>query len=44
MPEAQNLKYIMPVRRNNPAINYGPIGDGEFKMKHRRFIWQGRVI
>ncbi|MDR2743004.1 MAG: transposase, partial [Treponema sp.] len=44
MLEAQNLKYIMPVSRNNPAINYGPIGDGEFKMKHRRFIWQGRVI
>ncbi|MDR1637948.1 MAG: transposase [Treponema sp.] len=44
MLEQRNLKYIMPVRRSNPAIHYGPIGDGEFKIKNRRFIWQGRVI
>ena len=25
-------------------IDYGPTGDGEFKLNHRRFIWQGRVI
>ncbi|MDR1625319.1 MAG: hypothetical protein LBT33_02160 [Spirochaetia bacterium] len=40
----KNLKYIMPVRRNNPAIEYGPIRDGECKMKNRHFIWRGRVI
>jgi hypothetical protein len=34
----------MPVRRNNPAIDYGPTGDGEFKIKNRHFTWQGRVI
>jgi transposase len=44
MLEERNLKYIMPVRRSNPAIDYGPIGDGEFKIKNRRFVWQGRVI
>jgi hypothetical protein len=44
MLEQRNLKYLMPVRRNNPAIDYGPIGDGDFKIKHRHFTWQGRVI
>ncbi|MDR0709846.1 MAG: hypothetical protein LBF77_07245 [Spirochaetaceae bacterium] len=44
MQEEKNLKYIMPVCRNNSATDYGPIGDGEFKMKHRHFIRQGRVI
>jgi hypothetical protein len=42
--EERNLWYIMPVRRSNPAIDYGPVGDGDFKLKHRRFTWQGRVI
>jgi hypothetical protein len=44
MLEEKNLRYIMPVRRNNPAIDYGPLEDGQFKIKNRRFIWQGRVI
>jgi transposase len=44
MLEEQNLKYIMPVRRSNPVIDYGPLGDGGFKIKNRRFIWQSRVI
>jgi hypothetical protein len=44
MLEERNLRYIMPVRRNDPAIDYGPIGDGESKVKNRRFIWQGRVV
>jgi hypothetical protein len=42
--EEGNLWYIMPVRRNNPSITYGPPGDGAFKLKNRRFIRQGRVI
>jgi hypothetical protein len=29
----------MPVRRNNPAIDYRPLGGGDFKRTHRRFIW-----
>jgi hypothetical protein len=34
----------MLVRRNNPVIDYGPLGLGDFKVKKHRFIWQGRVI
>jgi hypothetical protein len=44
MLEERKLWYIMPVRRNNPVIDYGPLGDGDFKVKNHRFIWQGRVI
>jgi hypothetical protein len=44
MLEERNLWYIMPVRRNNPVIDYGPLGSGNFKVQNRRFIWQGRVI
>jgi transposase len=38
MLEAQNLRYIIPVRRNNPETDYGPLENGEFKIKNRRFI------
>jgi transposase len=44
MLEARNLRYIIPVRRDNRQIDYGPLGDGEFKAKRGRFTWQGRII
>jgi transposase len=44
MLEARNLRYIILVRRDNQAIDYSPLGDGEFKAKYGRFTWQGRII
>jgi hypothetical protein len=44
MLEARNLRYIIPVRRDNRQIDYSPLGDGEFKAKNGRFVWQGRII
>jgi hypothetical protein len=44
MPEARNRRYIIPVRRDKRQIDYGPPGDGEFKAKRGRFVWQGRII
>ena len=44
MLEERNLKYIMPVRRSNPLIDYRPVSGNDFKKTHRYFIWQGRII
>jgi hypothetical protein len=44
MLEARHLRYIIPVRRDNRQIDYSPLEDGEFKAKHGRFVWQGRII
>ncbi|MDR2159956.1 MAG: hypothetical protein LBP23_07820, partial [Treponema sp.] len=44
MLEARNLRYIIPVRRDNRQIDYSPLGDGEFKAKHGRVVWQGSII
>jgi transposase len=42
--EARDLRYIIPVRRDNRQIDYSPLEDGEFKAKNGRFMWQGRII
>jgi hypothetical protein len=44
MLEARNLRYIIPVRRDNRQIDHSPLEDGEFRAKHGRFVWQGRII
>jgi hypothetical protein len=44
MLEERNLRYSIPVRRDNRQIDYSPLEDGEFKAKNGRFAWQGRII
>jgi transposase len=42
--DEQGLYYVVPLRRNNPAIDYRPLAEGDFKKSGRYFLWQGRVI
>jgi hypothetical protein len=42
--EGQNLCYLIPLKRNNPLIDYRPVSSNDFKKTHTYFIWQGRVI
>jgi transposase len=42
--DAQNLYYLIPLRRNNPAIDYRPVSRKGFKKAGRFFMWQGRII
>jgi hypothetical protein len=40
----QNLYYLIPLRRNNPLIDYRPVSGKDFKKSGRYFVWQGRII
>jgi hypothetical protein len=42
--EGQELYYLIPLRRNNPLIDYQPVSRGDLKKSGRYFMWQGRVI
>jgi transposase len=42
--EGQNLCYLIPLKRNNPLIDYRPVSRNDFKKTHTCFIWQGRII
>jgi transposase len=42
--EEQNLYYQIPLRRNNPAIDYRPVSRKDFKKAGRYFVWQGRIL
>jgi transposase len=42
--EGQALYYLIPLRRNNPLVDYRPLSRADFKKTGRRFMWQGRVI
>jgi hypothetical protein len=42
--DEQGLYYVVPLRRNNPLIDYRRLGEGDFKKPGRYFLWQGRVI
>jgi hypothetical protein len=42
--EGQDLYYLIPLRRNNPLIDYRPLSRVDFKKSGRYFMWQGRII
>jgi hypothetical protein len=42
--EEQKLQYLIPLRRNNPAIAYSPLEQGDFKKKQQYFVYQKRII
>lgn len=42
--EEESLKFLIPLRRNNPAIDYAQLGENNFKQKRRFFIFQKRII
>ena len=42
--EGENLKYLIPLRRNNPAVDYGPLEAGGFKRNLKHFTYQKRII
>jgi transposase len=42
--EGQGLYYLIPLRRNNPLVDYQPVSHRDFKKTGRYFMWQGRVI
>jgi transposase len=42
--EAQGLKYVIPLRRNNPAIDYTKLAETGFKKKMHYFVYQKRII
>jgi hypothetical protein len=42
--EQQGLCYLIPLRRNNPLIDYQPVSRADFKKTGRRFMWQRRII
>jgi hypothetical protein len=42
--EGQGLYYLIPLRRNNPLIEYRSVSGGDVKKTGRYFMWQGRVI
>jgi transposase len=42
--EQQGLCYLIPLRRNNPLIDYQPVSRGDFKKTGRYFMWQRRII
>ena len=42
--EGENLKYLIPLRRNNPAVDYGPLEAGGFKRNLKHFAYQKRMI
>lgn len=44
MMKAQNLQYIIPVRRDNKLISYKPLSEAGFKQKLSYFIYQNRII
>lgn len=44
MMKAQQLQYIIPLRRDNKLINYKPLSEAGFKQKQSYFIYQKRII
>jgi transposase len=40
----QGLHYLIPLRRNNPVIDYNLIADGELKKTNRFFMYQKRAV
>jgi transposase len=42
--EGQNLYCLIPLKRNNPLIDYRPVSGKDFKKTHKYFIWQGRIL
>jgi transposase len=42
--EEENLKYLIPLRRNNLAVDYGPLEANEFKRNLKHFTYQKRII
>jgi transposase len=44
MMEEEQLSYIIPLKRNNPFIDYSPLERGDFKKEMQYFIFQKRII
>jgi hypothetical protein len=44
MMEEEKLSYIIPLKRNNPLIDYSPLERGDFKKEMQYFIFQDRII
>jgi hypothetical protein len=42
--DEQNLNYLIPLRRNNPLIDYDPLSKTDFKKTIKYFIYQNRII
>jgi hypothetical protein len=42
--EDQQLRYVIPLRRNNPAIDYTPLAQPDFKKNLAYFVYQKRII
>jgi len=40
----ENLSYIIPLKRNNPLIDYSPLECNGFKKEMKYFIFQKRII
>jgi len=44
MMDQENLSYIIPLKRNNPLIDYSPLERNGFKKGMKYFIFQKRII
>jgi hypothetical protein len=42
--EDQSLRYVIPLRRNNSAIDYTPLSEPDFKKDLKYFVYQKRII
>ncbi len=41
---AENLKFILPLKRNNPILDYSLLGDNTFKKENQYFEHEKRII